>query len=392
MKCDAGNPLAKFLSGFFGFLGDPIGQIIKGIASAILGAAVTIFGDLSVSVPSLGAESSYQNINVETNWLVVYTAVASLLFASVRMALDRRGDAGFTALKGLLRVVLVAGGATTVITALADLSDSYSDHLYMQAGSKTIQGVGCGQNDVDPFLLLVVAFLLLLAAIVQVVLMYIRLGVLILLLGTLPLAAAASMTDWGGNWWRKHLNWLAAWLMYKPAAALVISAGATMIGTGNSDHEPKNAATVIAGIGVLLLAALALPALLKLVAPATAALGGGAGAGQLLSAGASLASGARSSSGPGGSFGAQAGGAPRSAPSGSVGSSATGRSSAPGTDSGTHGSGSPPRTDPAPRSAAARPDIGAAGVIGIAGGAARAAGDIVRSAVEGVGGDPGDPQ
>ncbi|MGW4088098.1 hypothetical protein ACWEGS_34335 [Streptomyces sp. NPDC004822] len=295
MACPTGNPLTDFVVGFFDFLGDPIGTIIEGIANAVLAGAISVFGDLTTNIPTLVADGTARDVNAETQWIVVYVAVGSLLFASIRMALERRGEAGQVALKGLLRVVLVAGGATAVTTALAGLSDRYADHLFAAGAQEQLTAIGCSDsNGIEAFLLLVLAFLLLIAAIVQTILLYVRLGVMILLLGTLPLAAAASMTDWGSGWWRKHIGWMVAWLLYKPAAGLVMFAGSAMISSGPDSgvHEK------IAGIGVMLLAALALPALLKLVVPATAALGGGAAARQgTLAAAGAVASGAKSAGG-----------------------------------------------------------------------------------------------
>lgn len=317
MACPTGNPIADFAIGFFKFLGDPIGTIIQGIGNSVLAAAIKVFGDLTTNIPTLVAGDTTHEVSVQTQWVVVYTAVASLIFAAARMALERRGDAGQVALKGLVRVVLVAGGSTAVMTALASLSDRYADHLFSAGAEKQLTNIGCGDGSgIEGFLLLVLAFLLLIAAIVQTILLYVRLGVMIILLGTLPVAAAASMTDWGSGWWRKHIGWMIAWLLYKPAAGLVLFAGSAMISSGPQSgiHEK------IAGIGVMLLSALALPALLKLVVPATAALGGGSAQRQgTAAATGAIASGAKSlgasPSGLAGAFSAAAGA------SGSVGGS-----------------------------------------------------------------------
>ena len=39
------------------------------------------------------------------------------------------------------------------------------------------------------------------------------------------------MTDWGAGWWRKHVGWLIAWLLYKPAVGLIMYSGSVMTGT-----------------------------------------------------------------------------------------------------------------------------------------------------------------
>ncbi|MET8811849.1 hypothetical protein ABZW47_07590 [Streptomyces sp. NPDC004549] len=382
MSCDDGNPLLNALVGFFSFLGDPIGTIMKGIADFVLAAAVEVFGDLITSIPTLPNTDTSKDINNQSQWIVVYLAVGSLLFAAARMAVEQRGDAGKTALKGILRVILVSGAATTVVTAAASLSDRYSDYLFQQGAQRQLDSIGqCSDGGgIQAFLLMVLAFLLLLAGIVQTVLLYIRLGVMILLLGTLPLAAAASMTDWGAGWWRKHVGWMVAWLLYKPAAGLVMYAGSVMTTYSSGDGDGSDVNVRIAGIGVMLLSAVALPALLKLVVPATAALGtGGAMPGAVSAVGGGIATGARSlggASGGGGSAGPGGRGGP-SGPSGASGTSggggSAGRSGMAGASGESGASGSSGASGARPAASGAGAGGGAGGGAGAAAGAGRAA-------------------
>ncbi|MCF3136853.1 hypothetical protein [Streptomyces olivochromogenes] len=366
MNCPTGNPVIDLVKGFFSFLGNPIGTIIELVANTILAGAVAVFGALITGVPTLTGTATAKDVGSQTQWLVVYLAVGSLIFASVRMALERRGTAGVTALKGILRVILVSGAATTVVTAAAAVADDYSTFLFNAGAQQQLNNVGaCSNGDnVQSFLLLVLAFLLLISGIIHTILMYIRLGVMILLLGTLPLAAAASMTDWGAGWWRKHIGWMIAWLLYKPAAGLVLYAGSAMITSGGKGGDIN---ARIAGIGLMLLSAVALPALLKLVVPATAALGGASAmSGAMSSVGGALATGARSLGGAGGGSGGQAG------PTGSKGASGTGGSSGsagPGGEAGASGSGG---ANGVGRGGAPGAGAGAGGA-GAAGGAGRAA-------------------
>ncbi|WP_053667647.1 hypothetical protein [Streptomyces sp. NRRL B-1140] len=369
MACPTGNPIVDVAVGFFSFLGDPIGTIVEGVANAVLAGAIAVFGALTTGIPTLSGTTTAQDINSQTQWIVVYLAVGSLLFASARMAIERRGNAGTTALKGILRVVLVSGAATTVVTAAAALSDDYSTYLFNAGAEKQLSAVGaCSDgNGIESFLLLVLAFLLLIAGIIHTILLYIRLGVMILLLGTLPLAAAASMTDWGGGWWRKHLGWMIAWLLYKPAAGLVLYAGSAMISSGRDGGSDINER--IAGIGVMLLSAVALPALLKLVVPATAALGGASAmSGAMSTVGGSLASGARSLGTSGGSGGS--GG--QSGPRGASGASGSGGSGGSQGSSGASGAPGAP--------GAGRPGVSGAGAGGGAGGGGAAAGRAAAAA------------
>ncbi|MEV6016389.1 MULTISPECIES: hypothetical protein [unclassified Streptomyces] len=375
MNCTSGNPVIDLVKGFFSFLGDPIGTIVDLIAKTILAGAVAVFAALTTNVPTLEQTQTSKDISSDTQWIVVYLAVGSLLFAACRMAIERKGDAGRTALKGIMRVVLVSGAATTVVVAAAAVGDSYSNYLFNNAVRDSLNNVGaCSDGSgIQSFLLLVLAFLLLIAGIVHTVLMYIRLGVMMLLLGTLPLAAAASMTDWGAGWWRKHIGWMIAWLLYKPAVALVLNAGMAMINSGKNSGtgDVSTINTRIAGIGVMLLSAIALPALLKLIVPATAAMGTGNPMSSMGQAGSSLASGAVQLGGSRGASGSGGGMGPSGATGsgGSGGSSGAGGSAGAGGESGATGSGGA-------NGAAAAGRAGASGASGAsaAGGAAAAAG------------------
>ncbi|WAZ25694.1 hypothetical protein STRCI_007205 [Streptomyces cinnabarinus] len=340
MNCPTGNPVIDLIKGFFDFLGNPIGTVIELIANSILAGAIAVFGALITGVPTLTGTATAKDVGSQTQWLVVYLAVGSLIFASVRMALERRGTAGVTALKGILRVILVSGAATTVVTAAAAVADDYATFLFNAGAKAQLSNVGAcksGEN-VESFLLLILAFLLLISGIIHTILMYIRLGVMILLLGTLPVAAAASMTDWGAGWWRKHIGWMIAWLLYKPAAGLVLYSGSAMISQGGQGGDINER---IAGIGLMLLSAVSLPALLKLVVPATAALGGGNPvSGALSAAGGALATGARSLGGAAGGTGGQAGGAGPKGPSGAGSSGGGSQGGAPGPGGPAGGNGS----------------------------------------------------
>ena len=226
----------------------------------------------------------------------------------------------------------------------------------------------------------IIAFL---ATVIQIMLMLVRGGMLVLLVGTLPLVAAFSNTEMGLQWFRKAGAWLVAFALYKPAAAIVYAVAFDLAG------QP-GALALLDGVMMLVLAILALPALLRFVVPATSALAGGGGAGGMLAgaAGGAIAmrmpTGAASvaqapasaygqgrSGGPSGA--ALAGGGPAAAAGMNGGA---GQSGAPGQNgqSGASGSTGTPPSQPAPASGA-----GAAGGAGSAGGGAASGGAGARS-------------
>ncbi|WP_052863761.1 hypothetical protein [Streptomyces niger] len=323
------------------------GGAVRAFAEAIGNAVDSVMHALNgmwMSVDAQGAYSGHSPINKiqdQLNWLVGYVAVASLLIAAIRMALDRKGQSMQQAFHGMWRVVLVAGVSVTAMQALTVASDNYAGYIYKQAhiGKNGAQLVGAlvPMAATSPGLVIILGLLAVLAVTVQIILMYLRIGVLVMLVGTLPLSAAASMTGWGSGWWKKHIGWLAAWLLYKPAAALIFYAGTAM----TQDTSDLN--QIIAGLGVLILGIFALPALLKLVVPATAALGDTSGGSVAIGAANNIATGAVSIAGGsvgggGGGGGAGAGGgggggassAPKGSPSSGAGASAGGGGAAGG--------------------------------------------------------------
>jgi hypothetical protein len=149
----------------------------------------------------------------------------------------------------------------------------------------TVPGLGSG-------LILIVALLGMLASLAQIGLMLVRVGVVTIFAGLLPLAAAGTGTRTGMDYFRRVLSWLLAFVLYKPAAATVYASGFLLIGDG------QDATSVLSGLTLLVLSIVALPAMLRLVTPmvgAAAAAGAGAGGG-MAAAGMVLATGARMSS------------------------------------------------------------------------------------------------
>lgn len=301
-----------------------IDGVLSGLASAILTAAVNLFTNIANDIPTFNKDDDTVNkIGTQLTWLVIVIAIASLLFSASRMALERQGTAGISALRGLVRMVLVTGAGTWVIRALADAGDKYSNYLYEAGVKEEIKTIAeCGTHGGVAFLLILVGLLLLIAGVIHIILLYIRLGVMVVLTAALPLSASASMTEWGSSWWRKHIAWLVAWLVFKPATGLVIYAGVVMINASSSNAIQQK----IAGCGVLLLSAVALPALLRLVVPAAAALGASDGVAGIAAAGGAaagrLATGAvanKAAKHSGAAGGGSGGGSGRQGPSGASG-------------------------------------------------------------------------
>ena len=273
--------------GLLALIADPMASAAEGLLKT-LGAFW-----MNVGTPQLtGQGTPVATITGDTQWIVNLVAVGCILVAAARLAIRRRGEPARVMLTGLVRLVFVTAAATVIVQAAGWLGDQWSASLMNSAhlgtnGWSTAISVTAlaGSFGGGDGVLLIVALLLILSTLIQLMLMVMRVGLLIVLTGTLPLAAAASMCEWGESWWRKHVGWLVAWLLYKPAAALLF-ASAFALTNGKSLTE------VLAGWMLLVLSVLILPALLRLVVPLTAALGAASGGGLALAATGALASGA----------------------------------------------------------------------------------------------------
>ena len=143
------------------------------------------------------------------------------------------------------------------------------------AGAPAGFTVGLAGTVTTAFIAIVLGIIAFLATVIQIMLMLVRGGMLVLLVGTLPLVAAFSNTEMGMQWFRKATAWLLAFALYKPAAAIVYAVAFDLAGQ-------QGALALLDGVMMLVLAILALPALLRFVVPATSALAGGGGAGGML--------------------------------------------------------------------------------------------------------------
>jgi len=249
-------------------------------------------------------------------WLQFATAglaVISLLVAAGRLMLERKSGGAVAAGRTMVTLLAATFLAVPAVMLLGRAGDAFSswvldqaagqalgDRLVTLAGNLGTLGIG---------LELTVAVLGTLAALAQLVLMIVRAGLLVVLTGVLPTVAAASGTRTGQASFNKLTTWLLAACLYKPVAALLYATAFVLIGDGTGPQQ------ILGGLAIAALALVALPGLMRLMAPAVAAAtsqgGGGNG---LLAAAAVLPTGARIFAGRnGGGDAAAAGAAPGAA-------------------------------------------------------------------------------
>ena len=277
------DPLSCGLS----LAGSATGSVISAGANSIIGAWAadfqkaeatmlsTLMGSwLKLSTPNVSdsSTSAVAFLTQNTAYLVGICGIVGLLIAAARMMWSQRAEPAREALAGLLRLIVVQGCAVSAIGLLSAAGDSLSTSIMNNATAMAGTGSqSLGQISMSAVgsatLVIVLSGLAIIAFFVQLVLLIVRDGLLVLLAGTLPLSAAASMTPVGNSWFRKNVGWLLAFLLFKPVAALVY--GAAILSVTNSADITGE----ITGIVLVALATLTLPALMRMVAPMVSAIG-----------------------------------------------------------------------------------------------------------------------
>ena len=213
-------------------------------------------------------------------------AVLSVILGGTRMIWEQRGAPLKDLLRSLLTLTLVSGLGLAVISILVIAADAFSVSIIDRAtdGKGFAEAMSVlvmmNQTGTGVFILIILGLVGLIASLVQIVLMIVRTGMLVILAGILPTTAAFTNTEMGRQWFQKAVGWTIAFILYKPAAAIVYAVAFQLMGSaaagGNVLLGP------ITGFALMIVALLALPALMRFVTPMVGAVasgtGGGAGA------------------------------------------------------------------------------------------------------------------
>ncbi len=338
----------------FGDVFSTIGNLLGGVASSAAAGIITVFahavlGSLTkaiewlstvwINTPTPTLVDSSGAATGTTAWmqseLVPITAalaVGSVIVGGAKLAVtDRAGGEAREFTRWLFVYALASAGgvafAAMVITTCDGLANyvigqattgaNFGDHLAQglglatqAVGSATLQPqggflLGLAGTGASAMLAIIIGAIALVASFVEFVFMAFRGGVLVMLCGLMPLAAAFSNVPTGERWLRRIAGWIVALAMYKLAAAFCYAV-AFQLSAGT------NVIAVMDGLALLVVSVLALPALLRLTLPAAehftlhrgaaastsqavgamptgaiavGALGGGAGAGAGIAAG-----------------------------------------------------------------------------------------------------------
>ncbi|MFF0458428.1 hypothetical protein [Nocardia africana] len=231
-----------------------------------------------------------------TSGLQVLLMIAGILFAAARLAMAKRGGVAGEAQESFLifaRAVFASMMFSALITTGTKAGDAFSHWVIFDvthgdldnAVTRLVNLNLSGHDSLGSGVLLVIGILGVISMLVQLAMLVVRQAVLILVVAAIPLAAAAAGTGPGSQAYKRMLSWSLAFVLWKPVGALVYAIAFTAAGTKTTGQQ-QDPQLVLLGMILLLSVTIVLPALMRLVTPAVATLGGGGGAGAALAGGA----------------------------------------------------------------------------------------------------------
>jgi len=281
-------------------------------------------------------------------YLTILAAVFGLIVCGARLGITARSEHGAEAVKMLVRLIAVTAAGAGIVAILIKGGDDFSPWIIRTATGAPFDQTAPslltneGLLAMTPLLTIVVALFAVFGAGAMVIFMILRGALLIILIAVWPLATSLTGTEQGMQWYKKINAYLIAFVLLKPVASIIYSAGFLLLkdGHGFQTTDPGVSALMasLTGMAILAVAGLSLPALLRFVAPAAAA-GSGAMTGAAVM-GAAVAVGAAAvtmgvgAAAGGAGAGAGAGGASSGGASGATKASSGGAGSAAGTTGG----------------------------------------------------------
>ena len=308
-------------------------QLMKDFATSWLGQGILV----DLNGPSVDW------FKASTSIVTLFLVTIGLMVAGIKTFKDRNGRPAREVFEALGRVVFVTVAGSLSIQVFVTAGDAYGkwilDAAGLDTGTFTVGGAAVASA---PGLAVIIGLFGILTVLCQWALMFLRGGVLPLLSGYWPVAAASAMLEGGKKSFEGVTKWILAFIVYSPLAASIYALAWRL---KNGD---EGIGGLVNGWILMVLAVLALPALLRLIAPVTAAMGKMAGAvmamgmtaavvGAGVAVGAAVATGGASS----GASAAPQGSGPQTNPAAAGGDAAKGNASsgdvATGNDSATGG-------------------------------------------------------
>ncbi|RCV53755.1 hypothetical protein, partial [Marinitenerispora sediminis] len=271
-----------------------VGFVLFGVV--LISAASAIVSGLLASVGGTGAGGPAAYLQNSLWWYMGAAAVVSVIIGGAKMAWEQRAEPGKELVKSLFTLVVVSGAGLTFISLAVEASDAFSEWILEGAmggrdfaeNMTVLLVVGTASGAVSlvlPLIIIVLGLVALCFSLMQMMLMVVRIGMLVVLAGVLPLTASFTNTEIGRSWFRKCVGWLVAFILYKPAAAIVYAA-AFQLANSNIFDDEQGLIKFLAGVTLMGVALIAMPALMRFAVPMVGGMAGGAAVGGAMAGGA----------------------------------------------------------------------------------------------------------
>jgi len=324
------------------------GQGHVGRLGIVVGAVILISGASSLVaalLPSMGSSNASNAVGYIQDslwWYVAGFAILSIILAGLRMAWTQRIQPGKDLLQSLFTLIVVSSAGLVGISLAVAAADGFSIWILDGATNAdfakniTTMLSLTVTSPIGLIALLIVGSLAVLFSYIQIILMVIRGAMLVLLAGIFPISASFTNTETGRSWFKKCSGWLIAFILYKPAAAIVYATAFKLTGSNIFQDDGSGLVKILTGLALMVIALIALPSLMRFVAPMVSQVGGGGGAGLALAAAggagaAEIATGAIKKAHSGGGMGGGGGGGDSSPSTSATGASTQGVKPAPAT-------------------------------------------------------------
>ncbi|BCW77839.1 hypothetical protein NicSoilB11_41640 (plasmid) [Arthrobacter sp. NicSoilB11] len=293
------NPFCQAGAAIEDVANDSVKNMAKAIADAV-GQTVQTLGTFWVNVgtPAVtsapGGSTASDPVLFLQNSLYFWTAslaVLSVLVGAAKMVIERRGAPLRDLARSLATLIVVSGAGVAAVGLLTVAADQFSAWIIKNStnGTSFNENITAmlalsATSPIGAIMIILLGLIAILASVMQIVLMIIRGGLLVILTGIFPTAAAFTNTEAGRGWFQKCTAWLIAFILYKPAAAIIYATAFQLSGTkifGNAgDGKDFGSAllTTVTGLALMVIALFAMPALMRFVTPMVGAVAGGGGA------------------------------------------------------------------------------------------------------------------
>ena len=269
----AGNIANSAIDQFVAKIGEGLNKLFELLATSWF----------NVPSPDVANSTVVRSLSGDLRWITIYIAIFGMLFGLGRMAWELKATPALTILRMIINLIAVSALGATIVAILVDAGDQFAPWVVSRAtgepfSSSTLTGLlnpATLQSNVA--IGLIVGLLAMFGTLAQVIFMVVRGAMLIVLVALLPTIAAGTATEEGMARFKKMLALVLAFVCYKPAAAIIYAAGLRLMHGGG--QQPLM--SMMYGMTLIILAALALPAVIKFLAPVA-----GAGSSSLFSGGA----------------------------------------------------------------------------------------------------------